>query len=85
MRTTITIDDALFDKASAAGGDKNVSSLVTKALELLVAADSKKRMLRLSGVMQDFSTPGRGTRGFVDYHDNLGSDENSMVAEDSPE
>lgn len=87
MRTTITIDDDLFDKAlNAAGssGDKNVSSIVTKALELLVAADSKKRILRLSGAMPDFSVPNRGGRKDIDYRDYLGSDKESMVAEDSP-
>lgn len=87
MRTTITIDDDLFAKAAnaaGASGDKNVSSIVTKALELMVAADSKKRILRLSGAMPDFTVPNRG-KVDVDYRDYLGSDDVPMVAEDSPE
>jgi len=87
MRTTITIDDDLFAKAAnaaGAGGDKNVSSIVTKALELLVAADSKKRMLRLSGAMPDFTVPNRGGKD-MDYRDYLESGDGSMVAEDSPQ
>ncbi len=87
MRTTITIDDDLFDKAAlAADGDKNVSSVVTKALNLLVATDSKKRILRLSGAMPDFTVPNRGRGGNdIDYRDHLGTDKVPMVAEDSPE
>ncbi len=84
MRTTITIDDDLFDKAAGAVGDKNVSSIVTKALELLVAADSKKRILRLSGAMPDFAVPNRGAKN-IDYRDHLDSGDTPMVAEDSPE
>ena len=85
MRTTITIDDDLFDKATlAADGDKNVSSVVTKALNLLVATDSKKRILRLSGAMPDFTVPNRGGKD-IDYRDHLGTDKMPMVAEDSPE
>lgn len=87
MRTTITIDDDLYDKAvnaAGASGDKNVSSIVTKALKLLVAADSKKRILRLSGAMPDFTVPNRGGRE-IDYRDHLGSDNAPMVAEDSAE
>jgi Arc/MetJ family transcription regulator len=85
MRTTITIDDDLFDKAAMAAGadgDKNVSNIVTRALKL------KKRMLRLSGAMPDFTVPNRGDRGLqreVDFRDLLVSDQRSMVAEDSPE
>ena len=94
MRTTITVDDDLFDKAalaaSAAGvaGDKNASNIITKALELLVASDSKKRILRLSGAMPDFSVPNRGERGKeIDYRDlpDQHTPSASLVAEDAPE
>lgn len=72
MRTTITIDKALFEKASAIADDSNVSSLVTKALEMMIAAESRKRILRLSGSSPDFTIPERDARGT-----NLG-----LVAED---
>jgi Arc/MetJ family transcription regulator len=91
MRTTITIDDDLLDKAALAAGadgDKNVSNIVTKALKLMVSADSKKRLLRLSGAMPDFTVPNRGDRSagsVIDYRDFIDSDQQSMVAEDSPE
>lgn len=64
MRTTITIDDSLFGKAAAITGDDNASSLLTKALEMLVAAESKKRLLRLSGSAAEFTIPGRDSRAF---------------------
>jgi Arc/MetJ family transcription regulator len=89
MRTTITIDDDLFDKAASvagADGDKNVSNVVTRALKLLVAADGKKRMLRLSGAMPDFTVPNRGGRGNeIDYRQLEENSTHSRVAEDSPE
>jgi len=75
MRTTITIDDSLFGKASAVTGDENASSLITKALEMLVAAESKKRILRLSGGSPGFTIPGRDSR----------SESMGMVAEEPAE
>ncbi|MGJ8656075.1 MAG: type II toxin-antitoxin system VapB family antitoxin [Akkermansiaceae bacterium] len=62
MRTTVTIDDELFDKACEMLEEKNASSVITKALNLLIATENKKRILRLSGAMQDFSVPNRGER-----------------------
>ena len=73
MRTTITLDDTLFGKAAAIVGDDNASSLLTKALQMLVAAESKKRILRLSGASPGFTIPGRDSRSA------------SMVAEDPSE
>lgn len=75
MRTTITIDDALFESASIAASETNVSSLITKALEAFVSAESKKRLLMLSGGSAEFTIPGRDSR--VSKHD--------MVAEESTE
>ena len=62
MRTTITVEDDLFEQASLAASEKNASSLVTKALELLVATESKKRLLKLSGKAPGFTIPGRNSR-----------------------
>ncbi|MFK7912185.1 MAG: type II toxin-antitoxin system VapB family antitoxin [Akkermansiaceae bacterium] len=62
MRTTITLDDDLFEKAAEIAGDSNASSLLTKALEMMIAAESRKRLLRLSGGTPDFAIPGRDSR-----------------------
>jgi len=62
MRTTITIDDNLYETAAAAAAEKNVSALVTKALELIIATDSKKRLMNLAGKAPDFTIPDRDSR-----------------------
>lgn len=62
MRTTLTIDDRLYETAALAAGERNVSALVTKALELLVATDSKKRLMNLAGKAPDFTIPKRDSR-----------------------
>lgn len=62
MRTTITIDDSLFKKASSVANEKNASSLITKALELMIATESKKRVLRLSGKAPTFTIAERSSR-----------------------
>ncbi len=72
MRTTITVDDALFSRAAGIAKDDNASSLITKALEMFIATESKKRLLRLSAKTPDFEIPARGSRAI-----SLG-----MVAED---
>lgn len=75
MRTTVTIDDALFESASIAASETNVSNLITKALEAFVSAESKKRLLMLSGGSPEFTIPGRDSR----------ASSHIMVAEDSTE
>ena len=62
MRTTITIEDSLFESAASVTGEKNASAVVTKALKSLIATESKKRILRLSGKAPTFSIPERSTR-----------------------
>jgi Arc/MetJ family transcription regulator len=62
MRTTITIEDTLFDKAAKAAAESNASTLVTMALKLLVATESKKRLLKLSGTAPAFTIPDRSSR-----------------------
>lgn len=72
MRTTVTLDNNLFERAAAIAGDSNASSLLTKALEMMISAESRKRLLRLSGDAPDFNIPSRDSR-----NSDLG-----MVAED---
>ncbi|MBT8043943.1 MAG: type II toxin-antitoxin system VapB family antitoxin [Verrucomicrobiae bacterium] len=62
MRTTITLDDELFERAASITGDHNASSLLSKALEMMISADSRKRLLRLSGNTADFTLPSRDKR-----------------------
>ena len=62
MRTTITLDDDLFERAVLIAGDNNASSLLTKALEMMIATESRKRLLKLSGGSPDFEIPGRDSR-----------------------
>jgi len=62
MRTTVTIDDTLLENAANVAGEKNASALITKALEALVAAESKKRILTLSGKVPAFHIPNRTSR-----------------------
>lgn len=62
MRTTITIEDSLFDQATKAAAESNASTLVTKALKLLIATESKKRLLKLSGKAPSFTIPDRSSR-----------------------
>lgn len=62
MRTTITIDDSLYNDAVAASGENNASALVAMALETYLRGESRKRMLKLAGAAPTFSVPGREGR-----------------------
>jgi Arc/MetJ family transcription regulator len=62
MRTTITIDDELFEKASKVAGAANTSAVVRAALEAFVATESRKRLLMLSGKAPGFEIPERRRR-----------------------
>lgn len=59
MRTTITIDDDLFDKAASAAGSSNASEVVKAALRNFVSSESRKRLIALGGSAPHFSVPGR--------------------------
>jgi hypothetical protein len=49
MRTTLNIEDALFDKAAKLTGIKEKTSLVKRGLESLIAVESGKRLAHLGG------------------------------------
>jgi len=49
MRTTITIDDDLFVKASKLAGPLDRSAIVSEALKALIERESAKRLARLGG------------------------------------
>lgn len=49
MRTTLIIDDAMFQKASELTGITEKTSLVRMGLEALIAKESAKRLAQLGG------------------------------------
>lgn len=49
MRTTLNIEDKLFEKAVRLTGIKEKTSLVRLGLESLIALESGKRLARLGG------------------------------------
>lgn len=53
MRTTVTIDDELLERARDASRDSSVSELVNEALRLLVARDAQRRLALLAGTAPD--------------------------------
>lgn len=53
MRTTITLDDELLDRARAFTGIHENSALIRKALESFVEREAARRLARLGG-----SSPG---------------------------
>jgi Arc/MetJ family transcription regulator len=49
MRTTLNIDDKIFEKASRLTGVKEKTALVRLGLEALIARESSKRLAKLGG------------------------------------
>ncbi len=56
MRTTLNIDDSLFNKASKLTGISKKTYLVEKALKALIALESSKRLAKLGGTEKDLSS-----------------------------
>lgn len=49
MRTTLSLDDDLLEKAQALTGMSEKSALVREALKALIARESARRLARLGG------------------------------------
>jgi Arc/MetJ family transcription regulator len=49
VRTTITLDDALVDRASDLTGIREKSALVREGLETLIRVESARRLAALGG------------------------------------
>jgi Arc/MetJ family transcription regulator len=49
MRTTLNIEDELFEKATKLTGIREKTSLVKLGLEALIAKESAKRLAKLGG------------------------------------
>ncbi len=56
LRTTLNIDDSLFNKASKLTGISKKTYLVEKALKALIALESSKRLAKLGGTEKDLSS-----------------------------
>ncbi|MEO7070409.1 MAG: type II toxin-antitoxin system VapB family antitoxin [Nostocoides sp.] len=55
MRTTVTVDDDLFDRARELTGTTERSALVREGLKALIARESARRLARLGGSDPDAS------------------------------
>lgn len=53
MRTTVTLDDELVERAMAYTGITERSELVRHALKTLVELEASRRLARLGGTMPD--------------------------------
>jgi len=59
MRTTLTIEDALIERASKLTGIQEKTALVRKGLEALINLESSKRLAALGGSEKKIQTPSR--------------------------
>lgn len=59
MRTTITVNDDLWERACDITGIRESSELVRKALREMVAQEAARRLLALGGAMPGAWAPGR--------------------------
>ena len=59
MRTTVTLDDDLLDRASELTGLREHSSLLREALTALIERESARRLARLGGTEPDLLAPPR--------------------------
>ena len=67
MRTTVTIDDDLWQTAKAYTGIRENSELVRRALQTMVAREAGRRLAALGGTMPDFAAaPRRRAEGWPD-------------------
>jgi Arc/MetJ family transcription regulator len=49
VRTTVTIDDELIDRAMALSGTRETSALLKQGLRALIEQESARRLARLGG------------------------------------
>ena len=59
MRTTITLDDDLLEKAMRLTGIKDRTPLIRESLKAIIARESARRLALLGGSMPDFELPPR--------------------------
>jgi Arc/MetJ family transcription regulator len=59
MRTTVTLDDGLLDRAAALTGLRDRGPLLREALTALIERESARRLARLGGTEPDLTAPQR--------------------------
>lgn len=59
MRTTVTLDDVLLEKAQRFSGIKERSALIEAALKALVEREAARRLVKLGGSQPDLEIPDR--------------------------
>ncbi len=59
MRTTVTLDDALLEKAEEYTGIKERGALIQLALKRLVETEASRRLAQLGGTSPDAEAPPR--------------------------
>lgn len=59
MRTTVTLDDQLLERATALSGLHERGSLLREALNALIERESAKRLARLGGTQTDLEAAPR--------------------------
>lgn len=59
MRTTLTIDDALLEKAMSVSGLNERSILIRESLNALIEREAAKRLAALGGTEPDLVAPPR--------------------------
>lgn len=63
MRTTLTIDDSLIEKAMNISGLKERSALIRESLNALIEREAAKRLAALGGSEPDIEAPPRRRPG----------------------
>ena len=63
MRTTVTLDDALLDRAQRLSGLRERSALLREALSALIQRESANRLARLGGTEGALKLPSRRRSG----------------------
>ena len=59
MRTTVTLDDQLLEKAAEAMGTNERSFLLHEGLKALIEREAARRLIQLGGTMPDARLPPR--------------------------
>jgi Arc/MetJ family transcription regulator len=59
MRTTITVEDALYEEALRISSLSKPSDLFSKALHALIRQEKAKRLASIGGSLPEFKTPMR--------------------------
>ena len=68
MRTTITIEDALVEKAIAVTGISERNALFRHALSQMIERDAAERLIRIGGSDPFAWAPNEGDDPPVDHH-----------------